>query len=60
MILDNEYLSAIKRLAAGCEVNEETLAFDVVKEVGIGNSFIGHEHTASHFRTELWEPRSPT
>ena len=28
-----------------------------MKGVGAGGNFLGAEHTASHFRTELWEPR---
>jgi trimethylamine:corrinoid methyltransferase-like protein len=28
----------------------------VIKDVGAGNSFIDHIHTAEHFRTELWMP----
>ena len=57
MIIDNEYVGALKRFARGCEINEETLAVDVIKEVGPGNLFMDREHTAAHFRAELWEPR---
>jgi trimethylamine--corrinoid protein Co-methyltransferase len=57
MIIDNEYVGALKRFAAGCEINDDTLAVDVVKEVGPGKLFIDHMHTAEHFRSELWEPK---
>jgi len=56
MIIDNEYVGALKRFARGCEISEETLAVDVVKEVGPGNLFMDTDHTARHFRDELWEP----
>jgi len=57
MIIDNEYVAALKRFARGCEISEETLAVDVVREVGPGNLFTGAEHTVRHFRNEQWEPR---
>lgn len=56
MIIDNEYVGALKRFAQGCEVTDETLAVDVIKEVGPGNLFMDRDHTAAHFRAELWEP----
>ena len=56
MIIDNEYVGALKRFARGCEITEETLAVDLVKEVGPGNLFMDRDHTATHFRGELWEP----
>ncbi|MBN1810038.1 MAG: trimethylamine methyltransferase family protein [Planctomycetes bacterium] len=57
MVIDNEYVGALKRFARGCDITEETLAVDVVNEVGPGKLFIDHEHTARHFRGELWEPK---
>jgi len=57
MIIDDEMVSALQRFARGFEVSEETLAFDVIKEVGPGGGFLDTEHTARHHRGELWEPR---
>ncbi len=57
LILDDEYAGSLKRLARGFEVNEETLAFDVLKAVGPGGNFLAEEHTVRHFRREHWEPR---
>ncbi|HUV61369.1 MAG TPA: trimethylamine methyltransferase family protein [Thermoplasmata archaeon] len=34
-------------------ISEETIALDVVKEVGHGNSFLSHVHTARNFKKEL-------
>ncbi len=34
-------------------ISEETIALDVVKEVGHGNSFLSHIHTARNFKKEL-------
>ncbi|MFH1612586.1 MAG: trimethylamine methyltransferase family protein [bacterium] len=56
MILDNEFIGALKRFANGCIINSDTIALDVIKETGPDGIFLGHPHTAEHFRTELWEP----
>ena len=56
MIIDNEFIGALKRFSRGCVVSEDTLAVDVIREVGPGNLFIDHQHTVDHFRTEHWEP----
>ncbi len=39
----------------GVEVNDETLALDVIADVGPSGFYLGHPHTLEHFR-ELWEP----
>jgi len=40
----------------GLEVSEETLALDLIHQVGHGEGFIGAEHTLRHFR-EDWYPK---
>ncbi|HUT36926.1 MAG TPA: trimethylamine methyltransferase family protein [Planctomycetota bacterium] len=57
MVIDAEMVSALKRFARGFEVSEETLAFDLIRQVGPGGGFLDAEHTVRHFRGELWEPR---
>ncbi|MCS7254787.1 MAG: trimethylamine methyltransferase family protein [Armatimonadetes bacterium] len=57
MIIDDEIVSALNRFVNGFEVNEETLAFDVIKQVGAGGCFIDTEHTARFHRAEIWQPR---
>ncbi|MEM2839108.1 MAG: trimethylamine methyltransferase family protein [Thermoplasmata archaeon] len=36
------------------KIDAESFALDVVKQVGHGNSFLTHPHTAKHFRSELY------
>jgi len=57
MIIDDEIVSALQHFAGEFKVNEETLAFDVIKEVGPGGFFLATEHTVHHHRSELWEPQ---
>lgn len=57
LVIDGEYVGALKRLFKGFEIDEERLAFDVIREIGPGGQFMGHEHTAKHYRAEQWQPK---
>ena len=56
LLIDDELMAFAKRVARGLEVNPETLALDVVRQVGPGGNFLGEEHTVRHFRREIWPP----
>ena len=56
LIIDHEFAGALKRFARGFEVNEDTLAFDLIRQVGPGGLFTGTVHTARHYRKEHWQP----
>jgi trimethylamine--corrinoid protein Co-methyltransferase len=55
-VIDNEIISLIKHVAAGCRVNEDTLAFDVIRDVVLGDGvFLAEAHTVRHMRQGvLW------
>jgi trimethylamine--corrinoid protein Co-methyltransferase len=55
ILFDREILQAIDIITDGIEVSDNTLAFDMVREVGPRGMFIGQEHTAKEFR-RLWPP----
>ena len=55
-VMDNEIIGMVRRYLRGIEVNEDTLAEDVIRQVGIAGSFLGTGHTLEHFRTEFYEP----
>ncbi len=57
LVIDDEMVSALQRFARGFEVNDDTLAFDLIRQLGPGGGFLATEHTVRHFRRELWEPR---
>jgi len=57
LLMQHELIGMVERVMAGLRVEEESLAFDVIDEVGPGGTFISHDHTAAHFREELWLPR---
>lgn len=56
LLLDCEIYSAIRAVAGGIPVNDDTLALDVIKDVGVGGNFIAHKHTRRHIG-DLWQPR---
>lgn len=56
-VIDDEILGAAFRITRGIEVTPETLAVDVIKEVGPGGTFLDQPHTAKHFREVTWFPK---
>ena len=52
LVLDNEFAKMIKHTIRGLGVDKETLAVDVIKEIGPANDFLGHHHTLRHMRTQ--------
>ena len=50
LVMDNETISLIRHLVRGVPVNDETLAVDVIDEVGPRGEFISSEHTLRHMR----------
>ena len=56
LVITNEVIAMVKRIMRGIEVNEESLALDVINKVGPGGNFLLEEHTLHHFRKELWHP----
>ena len=56
MVIENEIIDYALRFVQGLEVNDETLAVDVIHKVGPGGIFLGEKHTLKHFR-ERWMSR---
>ncbi len=56
LVIDDEMSRIIGRMAQGIEVNDESLALDVIQKVGIGKDYLGQRHTMEHFRSEFFEP----
>ena len=56
-IMDNELIRRVHRIIDGVEVNEESLAVDLINEVGpIPGHFLNREHTRRLFQSELLRP----
>jgi trimethylamine--corrinoid protein Co-methyltransferase len=57
VVICDELVHMIKRILAGFEVSDETLAVDVIRAVGPGGDFLTTDHTVKFFRKELFFPR---
>ena len=56
LVSDNEMISAVKQILKGIPVNDETLAVDVIREVGARGHFLSHRHTFERMRDEHFLP----
>ncbi|ATW27249.1 [trimethylamine--corrinoid protein] Co-methyltransferase [Candidatus Formimonas warabiya] len=52
LVLDVEAIRSIKRIMKGVEITDETLALDVIHQVGAGGEFLTHAHTFQHMREQ--------
>jgi trimethylamine--corrinoid protein Co-methyltransferase len=57
VVICDQLVDMIRRVMQGISVTEDTLAVDVIREVGRGGNFLSHEHTVRHFRQEMFFPR---
>jgi trimethylamine--corrinoid protein Co-methyltransferase len=55
-VIDNEILGMVMRAVEGIRVDDETLAFDLIKQVGPGGNFITAKHTRHFMRREHYQP----
>jgi len=56
LVMDTEIFSWNAFIAAGIQVDEATIALDVIKQVGIGGNYLGQRHTRRHMKG-VWRPR---
>ena len=56
-IIDNDMFGNIQRLVRGIEVNDQTLSYDVIKDVIYGDGhYLKHEQTIALMETEFLYP----
>jgi trimethylamine--corrinoid protein Co-methyltransferase len=55
LVICCEMVSWIKAFLYEIEVSQETLALEVIREVGARGQYLAHQHTRKHFR-EIWYP----
>jgi trimethylamine--corrinoid protein Co-methyltransferase len=56
LVFCDEIVSWIEHFMAGIEINDETLALDLIDKMGPDGQYLDSEHTLAHFR-ERWYPR---
>jgi trimethylamine--corrinoid protein Co-methyltransferase len=55
-VIDNEILGMVMRAVDGIKVDDDTLAFDLIKQVGPGGDFVAARHTRHFMRSEHYQP----
>ncbi|HHW29593.1 MAG TPA: trimethylamine methyltransferase [Syntrophomonadaceae bacterium] len=56
MVMCDEIIGYVRRFIYGLEISDETLALDVVDQVGPGGNFLGTKHTFKNFKERVWKP----
>jgi trimethylamine--corrinoid protein Co-methyltransferase len=51
LVMDDEFAGMIKMCVGGIPVSDETLALDVIAEIGPFGDFLSHDHTMAHMRS---------
>jgi trimethylamine--corrinoid protein Co-methyltransferase len=54
LVMCNDTIGFLRAATSGVLVNEETLALDVIDELGPTGSYLGHPHTLKHFKEPFY------
>jgi trimethylamine--corrinoid protein Co-methyltransferase len=57
LIMNDEIISMARWLMRGIEISDDTLALDLIDQVGPAGEFASRKETARLCRTEVWNPR---
>jgi trimethylamine--corrinoid protein Co-methyltransferase len=55
-IIDNEILGMVHRLINGVDIDPETLAVEIIEQVGPGGNYVTEEHTVKHMFHQFFYP----
>jgi trimethylamine--corrinoid protein Co-methyltransferase len=53
----DEAIGYSRRITRGIEVNDDTLAVDVIHDVGPNGHYLREAHTRRYYRSEFWYPK---
>ena len=57
LVLQHETIRYVNSVMRDLDLSEDAFAMDDIAAQGPGGSFLGTDHTVSHFRQELWFPQ---
>jgi trimethylamine--corrinoid protein Co-methyltransferase len=57
LVASDEIIDRTKRILRGIPVTDESMALNVMDEIGPGGHYLAHDHTYDRFKTELWRPK---
>ena len=55
LLMETEVYGIVQKVAAGIEVNDETLALDVIRKVGSSGAYLAEKHMRAHMK-DIWRP----
>jgi trimethylamine--corrinoid protein Co-methyltransferase len=55
LLMEAEIYGIVQKVAGGIDVNDETLALDVIRRVGPNGTYLAEKHTRAHM-SEIWQP----
>ena len=55
LVLDDAWLDAFNYTLQGFTVDEDTMGFETIEEVGIGGNFLSEWHTVEYMRSSWWK-----
>jgi trimethylamine--corrinoid protein Co-methyltransferase len=56
IIMGADAIRWVKQFMEGVQANEQMLALGVIKDIGPGGQFLGHDHTLKYLRQDMWLP----
>ncbi len=56
IIVEEEIVGIIERMMRGETVDDESMALDVIQNVGVGKSYLAQRHTLRHVRSDFFAP----
>ena len=57
LVMGNEVVGMTKRFVEGVSVTRETIARQIIEDVGPSGHFLVQQHTMNHFKKELWNAK---
>jgi trimethylamine--corrinoid protein Co-methyltransferase len=57
LVIDDEIIGYLKRIIRGIDINETTLAKDIIKNTPPGGNYLTQRHTLENFRSEYHLPK---
>jgi trimethylamine--corrinoid protein Co-methyltransferase len=58
IVLGADAIRWVKQFNGGMKVTDDTLALNVIDEIGPAGNFLSHDHTLEHLREDMWLPLS--
>jgi len=57
LVIDDEIAGCILRMREGIQINDDTLAVDVIHQIGHGGNYMDCDHTFKYYRREHYTPQ---